>query len=162
MVEHIDAAAEVLKQKSLKIAGKQLGARITQAIACIIAARVTRKIMISPGMTWGAKKQLAKLRKSAKGSGGAAGKVLMALLKAQGLLGNAARASRRLEQDCPKLWNFLRYKCGGIDMLLFLVEGSVKEYLDRISVLEKDPILFMKMMKAMIEAGKTTEIFLPQ
>ncbi len=162
MVEHLDAASEVLKQSSIKLTGKKLGERITQAIACIIAARVTRKIMISPGITWGAKKQLAGLRKFAKTSGGATGKVLMALLKAQGLLGRAASTSRRLEQDCPKLWHFLRYKCGGIDMLLFLVEGSVKEYLDTISVLEKDPVLFMKMMKAMIEAGKTTEIFLPQ
>lgn len=162
MIEHLDAASEVLKQTSLKIAGKQLGARITRAVACIIAARVTRKIMISPGMTWGAKKQLASLRKTAKVSGGAAAKVLMALLKAQGWLGIASRSSRRLEQDCPKLWHFLRYKCGGVDMLLFLVEGSVREYLDRISILEKDPVLFMKMMKSMIDAGKTTEIFLPQ
>ncbi len=162
MLEHLDTAASIAKNPALKFAGGMVGRKIAASMACIVAAKVSRKILMCPGITWTTKKRLATMRSTAKSVGGAAGTVLVALLKANGWLAIAAESSRGLEADCPKLWRFLRYRCGGIDMLLFLVEGSIREYLDRIAILEKSPDAFMKMMAALVKAGKTSEIFLPQ
>lgn len=161
MLKHIDAAYLALKAKTITAVSKQAGKEVAKAIAAIVAAKVAQKIMLSSAMSFATKKRLAALRKSMKSAKGGAATTLILLLKANGFLGVAAEASRDLQRDCPTLWRFLRYRGSGIDMLLFLVKDCVKEYLDRISILEKNPEIFMKMMRSLIQVGKTSEIFLP-
>ena len=161
MLEHIDAAASALQNSAIKAISKNQSAKITQTILCIVAAKITRKILLSPGVSFGIKKRLAAFRKASKGTSKGLAATLILLLKANGHLAIAARSSRRLQRDCPKFWRVLRHQFGGLDMLLFLVDGAVQEYLDRISLLERSPQTYLNLMAALIKAGKTKEIFLP-
>ncbi|HEY7771717.1 MAG TPA: cellulose-binding protein, partial [Marinagarivorans sp.] len=132
MLKHIDAAYQALEAKAIPAVSKQAGKEIAKAIAAMVAAKVAQKIMLSAAMDYATKKRLAALRKSFRSAKGGAATTLVLLLKANGLLGISARASRELQRDCPALWRVLRYQCNGLDMLLFLVRDCVKEYLDRI------------------------------
>ena len=93
--------------------------------------------------------------------GGLGGSVLF-LLQSQGLLGIAADSSRRLSQTNPEVWNILRFRLNGANMVYFLVEDLLQEYVDRLSLLERQPSEFAKVMKALLAAGNTKEIFFPR
>lgn len=154
----ISAASGVLQDPAKKIIAKQLGKKLGLAIAAILAAKITKKLMNSPDATWRFKKKIASFRKTARG--GAAG-VLVGLLKAQGWLGIAARESRSLHASCPKLWQHLRFKLEGADLLYFIVKEITKEYVDRLSLIEKTPDVYLQLMQSLIEEGKGKEIFFP-
>jgi len=46
-------------------------------------------------------------------------------------------------------------------MVYFLIQPMVQEYVDRISLLEKNPVEFARVMKALIADKKTVHIFHP-
>jgi len=100
-------------------------------------------------------------RKIARSAKGGLGGALVSLLKAQGFLGHAANASRQLHRDCPKTWNILRYDMQGADMVFVFVQPMIAEYVDRLSLLEKDPLKFAKVMEALIRDRETKKILLP-
>lgn len=165
MIKHIDMAANMLKNSGRNLVLKQIGSTtgksLAKSIALLIAAKITKKIMRSPNINFGAKRRIAALKRSANKTKGGLTTALSILLKTNGYLGIAARDSRRLKSECPKLWLLLRYRLKGLDLLTFLIRDNVQEYIDRISILERDPKTFIKLMKALIDSGKTTEIFLP-
>ena len=97
----------------------------------------------------------------AKKAGGGLGGALVTLLKSHGLLGIAAKHSRELKQKCPKTWHTLRYKLQGCDMMYFLIQPLLSEYVDRLSLLEHQPTEFLRVMRALIEARHTRDVFYP-
>lgn len=46
-------------------------------------------------------------------------------------------------------------------MVYFLIEGSVQEYIDRVTLLEQNPAEFGKVTEALIKAKLTQRIFFP-
>lgn len=159
--EDLDRAVTALKDKGKRVIGKQIGKKLTIAISAIIATQISKKIMSDPAMTFSLKRRLAHLKRAAKPMGGGLGKALVILLKAQGLIGTAAKSSRTLNEKCPTTWKKLRYKLHGADMVYFLIEGVVNEYVDRLSLLEKQPQEFFRVMEALIRDRLTKKIFYP-
>lgn len=87
--------------------------------------------------------------------------VLNTLLKTQGVLQAASKASHRLHASSPMLWQFFRSR-GGMDLIFFLVEDYLKEYVDRIGLAEKHPIQFIKMIDAIVTPpGRLEDVFFP-
>jgi hypothetical protein len=158
--EHIDQAIQFISTKGQRFIGKQVGKKVTRAVAAIIAAKITKKII--SGSSNSIKRKISRLKKSFKPATGNMGTALIILLKTNGWLGVAAEESRKLQADSPALWKILRYKLGGFDMLMFLISGFVKEYVDRISILEKNPDVYFKLMVALVKSGRTQEIFFPR
>ncbi|TAA41808.1 MULTISPECIES: hypothetical protein [Corallincola] len=152
-------AQSLLQGTSGRIIGKQIGVRTTQALTSIIIYNISLQILKSPDLSRKVKKEFRALRKAAKGN---LATVLAGLLQANGMLADCASYSRRLKQDCPRLWQLMRYDLKGVDMLLFLVSGYLSEYLDRIKLLETDPVMFASTMHALIRSGKTKEVFFPK
>jgi len=142
-----------------KQAGKALTAKVISAIASAIATQIAKAIMSDPTNNRMIKRRLVSLRKGINSAKGNLGTVLLSLLKTQGLLGVAATSSRQLNQDCPKTWRILRHKMHGADMVFFLVQPMIQEYVDRLSILEKDPIKFAKVMAALIKDRQSKKIF---
>ncbi|GAA5217165.1 hypothetical protein ACFSJ3_14280 [Corallincola platygyrae] len=152
-------AQSLLQGTSGRIMGKQIGVKATQALTSIIIYNISLQILKSPNLSRKVKREFGALRKAAKGN---LATVLAGLLQANGMLADCASHSRRLKQDCPQLWRVMRYDLKGVDMLLFLVSGYLSEYLDRIKLLETDPMMFASTMHALIRAGKTKEVFFPR
>ncbi|TCI02398.1 cellulose-binding protein [Corallincola luteus] len=152
-------ASSLLKGRTGQFIGKQVGVKLTNAIIAIIVYQISLKILKSPQLTAHTKKNFSQLRKIAKG--GLAG-ALVNLLKAQGHIDRAADSSRMLKRGCPALWNIMRYDLKGVDMILFLIHDYVVEYLDRLKLLETDPLMFASLMNALIKAGRTKEVFFPK
>lgn len=48
----------------------------------------------------------------------------------------------------------------GADMVYFLVRPMVQEYVDRVSLLEKNPAEFVKVMRALAKTGDANKVFL--
>ncbi|MGH1471107.1 MAG: hypothetical protein ACRBCS_07925 [Cellvibrionaceae bacterium] len=157
-----NAAANFINTKGQRLIGKQVGKRLARSIAVILATKITKKIMTQAKNDMRVKRRLTSIRKSAKQGRGGLGAVMFLLLKANGWAGVAAQESRQLNQNCPTLWRRLRNDMGGYDMILFLIKGYIKEYLDRLAVLEKNPALFISLMAALIRTGRTQEIFFPR
>jgi len=155
----IKSAAKLLKSPTEKLIAKQVGKKLGVAIATVIASKITKKLMRSLDTTWRFKKRIASMRKISK-SGGAG--TLITLLKTQGWIGIAVDSSRKLKMSCPKLWNFLRNDLNGADLLFFLVSELTKEYVDRISLIEKSPTTYLKLMQSLVREGNTKEIFFPK
>ncbi len=160
-VDELDGAIDFLSHKTQRFAGKAMGKKLTRVVASIIAVQIARKIMTSPDVNFRLKKRIAKLKASIKPARGHLGTALVLLLKTNGWLGLAAKESRKLQADCPTLWRYLRNDLGGIDMILLLVKGFVQEYIDRISLLEKQPEVFLQLMASLVKVGKTKEVFFP-
>jgi len=159
--EDLHRAAATLNAPAQRLIGKQLGKKAMVALCYVIASQVTKKLIAQSAEIPGIKRDLVKLRKVAKGlKGGLAGS-LLTLLSSQGHLDRAAEASRRLEQTNPRIWRILRYKLNGANMVYFLVENMVSEYIDRLSLLERNPAEFKRVMAALIKARKTQAIFFP-
>ncbi len=159
--DELDGAINFLGNKAQRLAGKVMGKKLTRIVAAIIASQIARKILSSPDVNYRLKKRFVKLRASIKPARGHLGSALVLLLKTNGWLGVAAEESRKLQVDSPALWRYLRNDLGGIDMILFLVKGFVQEYIDRISLLEKQPEVFFQLMASLVSAGKTKEVFFP-
>jgi len=158
----VDTAAKAISSKGQYFVGKQVGKKATRALAVIIAAKITKKILRSPQVNQSLRRKLSSLRKSVKKTNGGLVTALVVLLNANGFLGLAAAESRKLQIECPTLWKTLRYDLGGFDMMIFMVRDFVAEYLDRISLLEKSPQTFLKLMAALVKEGKTKEVFFPR
>lgn len=159
--EDIERAVTALKDKGKRLVGKQIGKKLAVAISAAIATQIAKKIMSDPAMTFSLKRRLVRLKKAAKPMGGGLGKALLILLHGQGLLGIAAKSSRTLKEKCPTTWKTLRHKLHGADMAYFLIEGMMSEYVDRLSLLEKQPKEFFKVMEALIRERLTKKIFYP-
>ncbi|TAA42656.1 hypothetical protein [Corallincola spongiicola] len=155
----LSQAQSLLSGTSGKIIGKRIGVKVTEAVVSIIVYKISVKILKSPDLNRKVKRTFSSLRKAGKGK---LATVLLLLLKGNGTLGYAAKSSRKLQQDCPRLWRLMRYDLKGIDMMLFLVSGYLEEYIDRIKLMETDPMMFISLMNALSKSGKTSEIFLPK
>lgn len=131
------------------------------AVASAIATNIAQSIMSQPTTTMQIKRRLASIRKATRSAKGNLGAALVSLLKVQGILGLAARASRQLKMDCPKTWGILRYQMHGADMVYFFVQGMIKKYVDRLSLLEKKPVEFAKVMEALILDRQAKNILQP-
>lgn len=154
-------ALQLLRDKSKHLIGKAVGRKVAAALATIIAAHITKKILHNSQDKEIIKRKLAGIRKEWRKANGGLGTALMVLLKSQGLLGLAAKDSRSLQADCPKLWSIMRYKMHGTDMIYFLFRGFIQEYIDRLSLLEKQPAEFAKVMRALIRDKRTAQIYFP-
>lgn len=160
--EHaINESVGFLRSQGQRIVAKQIGRRIPKIVAGIIASRITRSMMIDISTDYAFKRQIARLRSTYRNFGGAPAKILITLLGLNGLLGIAERESRALNEKCPRLWSFLRHDLDGMDMLFFLVKDFMKEYIDRIALIETDPATFVALMGALARSGRTREIFFP-
>lgn len=157
----LDEAADLLERPISRLAAKQLGKAATRALAAAISVHIAKKIMSRPAVTMSTKRTLAGLRRHASSANGGLAGALKILLTTQGLLGTAAKSSRKLKHDCPQTWQALRYRMNGCDMLYFLVAGVLKEYVDRLSLLEKRPDEFVKVMAALISARESKAVFFP-
>lgn len=160
--EDIEVAASYLNAPGQRFVGKQIGKKVTLAVISIVSVNLTKRILRSSEVSNELKREIAKLRKSAKPLKGGLASALVMLLKTQGWLGVAASSSRKLELTTPSLWKVLRYDLNGLDMLLFLVEDAVQEYIDRIALAEKHPVRYVEVMRALARAGRTREIFFPE
>lgn len=155
-------AVDFLNSKGQRFIGKQIGKRLARGIAAVIAVKITKKLMTEAKNDMRIKRRIVKMRQSMRAGKSGLATALIILIKANGWLGVAAEESRQLKQNCPTLWRRLRNDMGGYDMILFLIKGYIKEYLDRLAVLEKNPDLFVSLMAALIRSGKTQEIFFPR
>lgn len=160
--DDLSSAATLLNNPAQKFVGKQLGKKATAAIASIIATYTTKVLITNSREAMSLKRRLVRLRKVSRSATGGLGGTLISLLKAQGLLGHAAQASRDLQTSCPRLWKHFRYKLHGADMLYFLVRNITEEYIDRLALLEKNPDQFISVMRALIKSKNTPDIFFPR
>ena len=161
--EHIvNESVSILRSKGERLLGKQIGKKIPKVLAGIIASRITRAMMINAKSDFHFKRKLARLRSTYRSLGGKPATLLITLLDLNGWLGIAARESRDLHDRCPTLWSFLRFDLNGVDMLYFLIKDFFKEYIDRIALIETDPAAFVGLMGALVQAGRTREIFFPR
>lgn len=159
--EDVAKVVKLLNDPVQRFAGKQLGKKMAPIIAMAIASAITRKIMSgNPGLPV-LRNRLVEIRKSARKMNGALGSAMLALLNAHGYLNMAAESSRSLQRTNPRLWNILRYKLNGGNMIYFLVQSMVQEYVDRLALLEQNPKEFGKVMEALIREKRTQDIFFP-
>ncbi|MDN3638775.1 cellulose-binding protein [Simiduia curdlanivorans] len=163
--EHLKQANDFVSGKAQRFIGKQAGKKIARklvaAIALALATKITKQMLINADKDYQLRRQLTKIRAMGRQAGGSLGGALVTLLKSQGFLGTAAKHSRELKQKCPTTWHTLRYKLQGCDMVYFLVQPLLGEYVDRLSLLERQPVEFLKVMRALIESRNTREIFYP-
>lgn len=158
----ISSGEQALCNAGSKYFGKKVGSKVAQGVAVAIAGKITRDIMLSAKGDFRTKKKLLTLKKTASSLKGNAANILYLLLKSNGMLGLAADESRKLQRESPLLWNYMRYNLEGLDMILFLLVDYVREYLDRIALIEKDPAMFARLMASLAAAGKTNEVFFPR
>lgn len=140
--------------------GKQIGKKISVVIAAAIATKIAKGMLAQSHQSRHIKKELVKIRKGLQGAKGGYAKALLTLLETQGTLGIAARDSRRLRSESFILWKTLRFSLTGADMIYFLMRPMVQEYVDRISLLEKNPAEFVRVMQALAKTGDANKIFL--
>ncbi|WP_341937636.1 cellulose-binding protein [Marinimicrobium sp. C2-29] len=162
-VDQIDLseAINLLKNPSKRFAGKQIGKKLASAMGAVLAATICKKLMTQgPGLN-ATKRDIAKLRSHMRGLRGGLGGALLKLLQTQGVLDRAGDASRRLNQASPRLWRLLRFDLNGANMVYFLVEPLIKEYVDRLALLERRPQEFSKVMIALMQEKQTKSIFFP-
>lgn len=158
-IEKIGNYLENNPQLILKQIGKYQGRKLATLIATHIAISIAKKIVLtfarSPFY-----KNTPKSVVSGKSAKGLAG-VLIALLKTQGMLQAASNASHRLHNRSPKLWHFLRSR-GGYDLIYFFTEDYLTEYVDRIGLAERNPVLFVEMIAAILKPpGNIKDVFFP-
>ena len=159
--EDLSQAVKLLNDPAKRILGKQLGKKLAVATSYAIASMVTKKLIAQSAEVPGIKRDLVKIRKAVKPLKGGLGGTLLTLLGTQGHLDRAAQASRRLQNNSPRLWNMLRFKLNGANMVYFLVENLLGEYVDRLSLLESNPKEFAKVMAALVKEKQTPAIFFP-
>lgn len=159
--EDIDRAAKLLNEPAQRFVAKQIGKKLAVVIAAAIASSITKKLLTMSDESNYLKRKMLSLRRAARKMNGGLGGALLGLLNTQGILNIAAESSRSLQKSNPRIWNILRYKLNGANMIYFLVEDMVKEYVDRLEVLERNPKEFGKLMEALIREKRTQAIFFP-
>jgi hypothetical protein len=148
---HPEKVVEYFKNKAID--------KLSTYIATIITVKITKSILKSLPSSWHYKNFLdaTKFTKTTKGLADA----LLILLKTQGTLQTAGEASRRLHAKLPTLWGDMRHT-HGVDMVYYMVEDFVKEYVDRISLAQNDPARFAEMVLAILEPpGTAKDLFFP-
>lgn len=166
VVENVDQqnivkAMSLINEPAQRLVGKQIGKRLAATIALAIATSITKKLLATSPEVPRLKRDIVRLRRAVKPAKGGLGGALMTLLNTQGVLHKAASSSRRLQTNCPRLWKILRFNLNGANMIYFLVEGMVGEYVDRLALLEQNPNEFAKVMEALIRDKKTQSIYFP-
>lgn len=159
--QDLEHAAKLLNDPAQRLVGRTIGKKLASAMAAALASAITRKLIASSANLPTIRQNLKSLKSEAAKLKGGLGGTLIALLAAQGILQKAGESSRRLYTASPRLWGILRYQLNGTNMVYFLVEDMLKEYVDRLSLLEKQPSEFAKVMQALIKDRKTTDIFFP-
>lgn len=159
--EDINRAAKLLNEPAQRFIAKQIGKKLAVVIAAAIASSITKKLLTMSRESNYLKRRMVSLRRSARKMDGGLGGALLGLLNAQGILNTAAKSSRSLQKSNPRIWNILRYRLNGANMVYFLVEDMVKEYVDRLEILERNPKEFGKIMEALIREKRTQAIFFP-
>lgn len=159
--ENLNQAMKLLNEPAQRLVGKQIGKKLASVIAVIIAGKITKKIMTRSMEVQILKKRLVRIRQTAKKMKGGLGGAMLTLLNTQGILNKAAESSRQLQRSCPRVWNILRFRLNGANMVYFLIEGVAQEYIDRLALLEQNPVEFGKVMEALIKAKLTQKIFFP-
>ncbi len=164
-IEEVDKVTGMINdsatQFAAKMAGRKITSKIISAITSAIATQIAKSIMNNAADSRSIKRNLVKIKKEISSANGGLAKVLLTLLKTQGFLGLAANQSRILMRDCPATWSILRHKMNGTDMVYFLVQPMIQEYVDRLSLLEKEPIKFAKLIEALIKERNAINIFYP-
>lgn len=150
----------ILEKRGKRMLGKHIGKKLSAVAAAAIATKIAKGMLGQSPETRHIKRELVKIRRGLKSAGGGYSKALLSLLSAQGMLGLAARDSRRLRSESFVLWKTLRLQLNGADMVYFLVRPMVQEYVDRISLLEKNPMAFVEMVKALVKSGDANKIYL--
>ncbi len=160
--EGISSVSEFLQKNHSPIEqmiGKHIGKKVATYVAVIVAIQIAKQIAITISHSQSYQNFL-KSRAASKNAKGLAG-VAVSLLKFQGTLQIASRGSMGLKSKCPVLWSQLRDR-GGLDLLYFLIEDYVTEYVDRISLAERNPTMFVQMINSLIRAnGDANNIFFP-
>lgn len=159
--DDLSLAAQKLQSPTQRVIGKNIGKKVPAALTAIISSYITKKLIKESVETHQLKRNLAKLRKLGRNAKGGLGGALITLLESQGLLGQAAKSSRKLQSDSPRLWNILRNNLRGANMVYFLVENITQEYIDRLVLLRDNPLQFANIMRALIRDKHTPSIFLP-
>ncbi|GAB1267956.1 hypothetical protein NBRC116493_12090 [Aurantivibrio infirmus] len=159
-VEALDVVAMLSSAGVQRFAGKQIGKTVATRVATIIALTIATRLAVSIAQSKLYRNFIKIKVAGAKSPKGLTG-VLVTLLQAQGFLGTAAGASRRLKEKCPQTWRYLRNSLNGIDMIYVFAEPFLDEFVARLSLLEKDPATFIDVTRKLIEAGKLNNIFLP-
>ncbi|WP_347332887.1 cellulose-binding protein [Marinimicrobium locisalis] len=154
-------AADLLKDPAQRMVGKQIGKRLAGTVGLLIATSITKRLLMTSPEVPRVKRDLVRLRRAAQKGKGGLGGALITLLNTQGLLHKAGESSRRLQSACPRLWRLLRYNLNGANMIYFLVEGMVHEYVDRLALLEQNPREFGKVVEALIREKRTQAIYFP-
>ena len=159
--ENITKVAKLLNDPVQRMAAKQLGKALTPIIAMAIASSITRLILKRSPELPAMRRVLVNIRQTTRKMTGSLGSAMLSLLNTQGYLNMAAESSRSLQRTNPRLWNILRFKLNGANMVYFMVESMVQEYVERLALLEGNPKEFAKVMEALIKAKKTNSIFFP-
>lgn len=159
--EDLERAARLLNNPAQRLVGRQIGKRLANAIGAALASKICKKILLKSENRNALRRRLARLRSSARQLNGGLGGALLTLLNTQGVLDRAGESSRQLQQSCPRVWSTLRYRLNGANMVYFLVENMLQEYVDRLSLLERRPDEFARIMRALLRDRRTTDIFFP-
>jgi hypothetical protein len=159
--ENIAEVLKIINKPAQRLIGKQIGKKLAPTLAVVIASAITKKIMSKSVEIPVLKRRLVRIRQTAKQMKGGLGGAMLTLLNTQGILNIAAESSRNLQRTCPRLWNILRFRLNGANMVYFLVEGMTQEYVDRLALLEQNPKDFGKVIEALIKAKQTQKIFFP-
>ena len=160
--ETIDAFADDMKNRAAKMASKWVGRQIARRIAILIAIQIAHTIITTLTRS-PVYKNFLKVKNLAKKPGGLA-TVISFLLRVHGKFQIASEASARLRFRCPRLWMVLRdnKNTPGMDLLYFLAEDYISEHVDRISLAEKNPVMFLMMVNALLkEPGGINNLLYP-
>lgn len=156
-----EAAANKVQHSLGRLVGGIEAQKIAKAVAAAIASAIVRRIVNDLELRKDIGRRIGKLLKMKKIAGRGLYGAFTFLLSSQGWLDKSSQDSQILLRDCPRLWNYLRYRLNGSDMLYFLIEQWVREYIDRLSVLEHQPDKFKEAMSHIIRAKMTKAIFYP-
>jgi hypothetical protein len=115
-----------------------LGGRM--GIGRILAGEIAARIAVQIAETTAYKELAKKLGVSAAADSTGVG-IPIGLIMAQGVAQRASRASQRLKSRNQMLWSLLRAQAG-LDMIYFLVEDPMAQYLDAIDLATSNPTQF--------------------
>jgi len=131
-----DALEKLCKASSIAL-GYGVGRMVIgKALAEAVAVRIAVQIAETA-----AYKEFAKKIGISAGAGATGVGTLITLVMGQGVGQRASRASQRLRARYPALWSELRAR-SGLDMIYFLVEGPMKQYMDAIDLATSNPTQF--------------------
>jgi hypothetical protein len=144
-----DALAKIAKAASIGggyMAGRMLiGKALAEKIAVVLATKIAATAAF---------RQLAtKLGVSAAAGSTGIG-VVITLVMLQGVGQRASKASQRLQARNPQLWSELRRQ-NGLDMIFFLVEQPLANYMDAIELARCNKAMFDKDIRLLYDTPLT-------